>query len=69
MPSRPACDKIIPTKDGYIVCPVCGYPRLKKLTPDESAELVYIHCRRCKNDIPLTLKKGQSLQGQSQRVV
>lgn len=69
LPTERACDRIIPTKAGWIACPVCGYPRLKKISEDESAELVYIHCRRCKNEIPLTLKQGQSLQGQSQRVV
>ena len=53
--------------DGWITCPVCGYKRLKKRKPDESADLVYIHCRNCKNDIPLTLKQGEGLQGQGQR--
>lgn len=59
--------RISMSPDGWIRCPNCGYSRLKKVEPDESADLVYIHCRRCKNDIPLTLKQGQSLQGQSQR--
>ena len=54
-------------KDGWLSCPICGYPRLKRVRPDETAALVYIHCRRCKNDIPLTLKQGQSLQGQGQQ--
>lgn len=53
--------------DGWLKCPICGYSRLKKVQPDESAELVFIHCRRCKNEIPLTLKQGQSFQSQSQR--
>lgn len=61
------CDTIQVTAEGWITCPICGYSRLKYRKPDERADLVYAHCRRCKNDIPLTLKQGQSLQGQSQR--
>ena len=59
--------RINTSPDEWISCPICGYNRLKKRKPDESADLVYIHCRRCKNDIPLTLKQGQSFQSQSQR--
>lgn len=59
--------RISMSPDEWITCPICGYNRLKKRRPEESAELVYIHCRRCKNDIPLTLKQGQSYESQSQR--
>ena len=59
--------RINASPDEWITCPICGYNRLKKRRPDESADLVYIHCRRCKNDIPLTLKQGQSYESQSQR--
>ena len=69
MPSELACDKILPTKDGWIACPICANRRLKKIRPSESADLVFVHCRVCKNDIPLTLKQGQCFQSQSQRVV
>lgn len=58
--------KIISVKDGWVTCPVCGYNRLKLVRPDESAALVYIHCRRCKNDIPLVLKQGQCFESRGQ---
>lgn len=58
---------IIQVKNGWIKCPICGDNRLKMIRPDEDADLVYIHCRRCKNDIPLTLKQGQSFQSQGQQ--
>ena len=61
--------RMITVRDGWIACPVCGNSRLKRLRPDEDAASVYIHCRRCKNDIKLTLKQGQCLQGQGQQDV
>lgn len=63
----PKTGRIITSKDGWLTCPICGNSRLKRVRPDETAALVYIHCRRCKNDIPLTLKQGQCLQGQGQQ--
>ena len=58
---------IISVKDGWASCPICHYNRLKRVRPDEHAELVYVHCRRCKNDIPMVLKQGQCLQGQGRQ--
>ena len=60
-------DKLKASRDGWITCPICGNNRLKRLRPDEAAELVYIHCRRCKNDIPFTLKQGQCFESQGQQ--
>lgn len=61
--------RIVAVRDGWAVCPICGNRRLKRVRPDESAALVFIHCRRCKNDIPLTLKQGQCFEGQGQQAV
>lgn len=58
--------KIVSVKDGWITCPVCGNNRLKRIRPDERAARVFIHCRRCKNDIPLMLKQGQCFESQGQ---
>lgn len=52
----------INTQDGWVRCPICGNNRLKKVQPDESAELVRIHCRRCKNDIAIRIDKGQCFE-------
>ncbi len=60
-------DRLVKVKDGWVTCPICGNNRLKRIRPDETAALVYVHCRRCKNDIPLTLKQGQCLEGQGQQ--
>lgn len=57
----------IAVRDGWITCPICGNNRLKRVRPDETAARVYIHCRRCKNDIPLTLKQGQCFESQGQQ--
>ena len=60
-------DRMIVIKDGWITCPICGNNRLKRVRPNETAALVYIHCRRCKNDIPLMLKQGQCFESQGQQ--
>lgn len=60
-------DKITVTEPGWITCPICRNPRLKKVLPGERADLIFCHCRRCKNEIPIELKQDQSLQGQGQR--
>lgn len=60
------CDTIAAVKDGWITCPICR-SKLKKVRLDESADLIYLHCRQCKNDIPITLKKGQCFQSRGQR--
>lgn len=65
--SRANFDIMEPAKQGWIRCPVCGNTHLKKVFPDETADLVYIHCKKCKNYIPLTLKNGVCLHGQGQR--
>lgn len=59
--------KMVTVREGWIACPICGNNRLKRVRPDETAALVYIHCRRCKNDIPITLKQGQCFESQGQQ--
>ena len=63
----PKTGRMILIKDGWLTCPICGNNRLKRVRPDETAELVYIHCRRCKNDIPMVLKQGQCFESQGQQ--
>ena len=57
---------MVSVRDGWVSCPVCG-TKLKRVRPDETAALVYVYCRRCKNEIPLTLKQGQCFQSQGRR--
>lgn len=58
---------MVTVEGGWAVCPVCRNRHLKRVRPDETAELVFIQCRRCKNEIPLTLKQGQCFQSQGQQ--
>ena len=60
-------DKITITPGGWLICPICGNKSLKRVHPDEEAAKVYIYCRKCKHEIPIKLKQGQSLKGQGQR--
>ena len=64
---KPIFDKISIDPDGWITCPICRNKHLKRVYPDEAAALIYVHCRRCKNEIPIKLNQGQCLQGQSQQ--
>ena len=59
--------KLIPVKNGWAACPICREPRFKRIRPNETAALVYVHCRRCKNDIPIMLKQGQCFESQGQQ--
>ena len=61
-------DRIIRVKDGWAACPICGNGRLKLVRPDETAELVYIHCRRCKNDIRLCLNRASALRARASMI-
>lgn len=45
----------VPAKEGWAACPICGNNRLKRIHPGETAGLVYVFCRRCKNEIPLRI--------------
>jgi len=60
--------RMITVEGGWAHCPVCGWRHLKRVRPDETAALVFIQCRRCKNEIPLTLKQGQCFQSQGQPI-
>lgn len=60
--------KMVTVEGGWAICPVCRYKHLKRVHENETAALVFIHCRHCKNEIPLTLKQGQCFQSQSQLI-
>jgi len=59
--------KMIPVQDGWITCPNCRRnKRLKRISPDESAERVGVFCRDCKTEVFLTIHQGQCYESRSQ---
>ena len=59
-------DIILPSRDGWISCPVCGKNKwLHHVEPDESCERLCLYCRMCKRKIYVKIHEGQCFQSQS----
>lgn len=52
-------DKIQVSANGWIRCPNCGEPFLKRIYPDERCERLQLYCRRCKKQIYVTISDGR----------
>jgi hypothetical protein len=50
--------KILPTRNGFAVCPCCGH-KLIRLTPQTSAEQLPIYCRKCREYLTVNIDRGQ----------
>lgn len=58
-------DNIV-VKDGWITCPECGRNhRLLRITPETEANELPVYCRKCRREIVLNIKRGQSVKRQS----
>lgn len=59
--------KMLVAINGYISCPRCRRnKRLYKIQPDDEAKRVTLFCRDCKQEITLTIEKGQCFESRSQ---
>lgn len=54
-----SCGIILPTKDGYLVCPYCRASRLQRIRPETRAESLQIYCRKCKRELIVDIAEGQ----------
>lgn len=67
MQNRPERGTLVPVKNGWITCPVCGRNhRLLRITPETEATGLPVYCRTCKTEVILNIEKGQSVKRQSQ---
>ncbi len=51
--------KLVTVKDGYIVCPNCGFKTTQILRPDTQAKNLRVWCRECKHVAVVDIAFGQ----------
>lgn len=67
MKSEAVHGKLIPVRDGYLICPVCRRNRrLMKINPDTEGRGIVAFCRVCKTEHIVDIVQGQSYESQSQ---
>ena len=52
-------DRITVSSNGWVRCPNCGEPNLKRIYPDERCERLQLYCRRCKQAVYVTIQDGR----------
>lgn len=55
-------DTMLVVKNGWLLCPQCGYRRLKRVFPDEVGERISVFCRDCKNEIRIDINQGRCFE-------
>lgn len=69
MQQQAECDRIMPVKDGFVLCPMCrraGYEKkLLHLRSDTSGQHVELFCRSCKSRYIVDIDKGQCFESRS----
>ena len=62
-------DIIMPTEDGWLICPVCRQLRRKsrimQIRPDTRATKVVAYCRNCKTHFVVDIDQGQCFESPS----
>ena len=62
--------RLMPVKDGYLMCPHCLESRLKrrllKINPDTTASRAVAYCRDCKKEYIVDIEQGQCFESRSQ---
>ena len=61
------CGKILPVKDGYLICPRCRInKRVMRIDPSTFALNAVAYCRSCKWEGFVNIHEGQCFESQSQ---
>lgn len=58
-------DRLPVNEGGWIRCPSCGAPHLKRIYPDEKCERLQLYCKRCRRATYVTISDGQCFQSPS----
>jgi len=53
------CDTLS-VKDGWAICPVCGWDRVQRIAPDTEAKNFPLWCRKCKHETIVNIEQSQS---------
>lgn len=66
MQNQAFCGKMLPVKDGYLICPTCRRnKRLLKVEPDTVAAHLTVFCRDCKTEHKVNIAQGQCFESRS----
>lgn len=49
-------DKIA-TKDGFLLCPVCGKHKVQRIVPETEAKNLVVYCRHCRQESVVNICK------------
>lgn len=52
-------DIMLTVQNGWLHCPCCSNPRLKRIYPEETAKKLNLFCRNCKNEIWVNIDKSR----------
>lgn len=61
------CEKsgiLLPKRGGFFCCPGCG-SKLIKADAATNAERLPVYCRKCKRELVITIRRGQSFESRS----
>ena len=55
---------ILPTADGYLICPRCRMTKLIRLRKETVATGLQVYCRKCKRELIVDIREGQCFESQ-----
>lgn len=55
---------MLPTADGYLICPRCRKTKLIRVRRETVATDLQVYCRRCKRELIVDILQGQCFESQ-----
>lgn len=57
--------RMVPSEGGFLHCPYCGNPKLLRIAPGTEAMRLPVWCRKCRRELVIDIRRGQSYLSQS----
>ena len=55
---------ILPTANGYLICPSCRMTKLIRIREETEATGLQVYCRKCKRELIVDILEGQCFESQ-----
>lgn len=55
---------ILPTANGYLICPRCRMIKLIRVREETVATRLQVYCRKCKRELIVDIHEGQCFESQ-----